>query len=96
MYLYAIIDTENCVVKIGRSVDPEGRCAQLQTGSASCLSVLHRVRVAEDRAAILERRLHRELAHLRCRGEWFRISPERARGMLDYCVIRWHDDPLVE
>ena len=96
MYLYAIIDTANSVVKIGRSEDPDRRCDQLQTGSAHLLTVLHRVRVAENRAALLERRLHRELAHLRSRGEWFRISPERAQGMLDYCVIRWHDDPLLE
>jgi len=57
--------------------------------------VAHRVRVDPGRERVLEQRVHQELSHHRVRGEWFRMSSILAAGMLDYAIIRWHDDPLV-
>lgn len=96
MYLYAIIDSSLGLCKLGYSQDPQRRCAELQVGNPHLLRVVHSVRVDRCRARALERRLHFELNHLRCKGEWFRIDAVRARGMLEYCVIRWHDDGLLE
>lgn len=48
------------------------RFGQLQTGSASPLSLI--LSLPGDRA--LERRLHERFARHRLRGEWFRPDPE--------------------
>jgi hypothetical protein len=96
MYLYAIEDQQLGLCKLGYSQDPHRRCAELQVGNPHPLRVVHAVRVDLDRARVLEAQLHLQLNHLRERGEWFRVDSVRARGMLDYCVIRWHDDGLLE
>ena len=95
MYLYVIECADQDLVKIGYSADPDQRLCELQTGNASKLQVAHRVRVDPGRERVLEQRVHQELSHHRVRGEWFRMSSILAAGMLDYAIIRWHDDPLV-
>ena len=94
MYLYIIENCDNGLVKIGYSLDPQRRCASLQTGSSAELRVAHRAEVDPNRAAVLERKLHQEMAHARVRGEWFAIPADQAVLLLDHCVIRWHDDIL--
>jgi hypothetical protein len=37
----------------------------------------------------MERLLHREFAHLRCRGEWFAISPEDGVAFLQWFSIHY-------
>ena len=95
MYLYIIENSDNGLVKIGYSLNPDRRCASLQTGSTAELRVAHVAEVAQDRAQILERKLHQEMAHARVRGEWFAIPVDQASLLLDHCVIRWHDDRLL-
>lgn len=95
MYLYIIENCDNGLVKIGYSLDPQRRCAGLQTGSSAELRVAHTVEVAADRAQLLERKLHLEMGYARVRGEWFSIPAEQAGRLLDHCVIRWHDDRLL-
>jgi len=96
MYLYVITDDRRETCKIGYSSDPDRRVAELNVGNPNRLLVEHRVRVPEDRVQALERKLHFELGHCRVQGEWFRVPARRAAGLLDFCVIRWLDDPLVK
>lgn len=95
MYLYVICDDYNDLCKIGYSEDPDRRVAELNVGNPHQLRVAHRVRVDDDRVRLLESKIHFELGPYRERGEWFRVTPHRAAGMLDFCIIRWHDDPLL-
>lgn len=96
MYLYIIENVDNGLVKIGYSLDPQRRCASLQTGSSAELRVAHVASVDPSRALVLERKLHQEMGHARVRGEWFAIPVDQASGLLDHCVIRWHDDILLD
>lgn len=95
MYLYVIENCDNGQVKIGYSLNPQRRCAALQTGSSSELRLAHTAEVADDRARILEQHLHKEMSYARVRGEWFSMPVAQAIGLVDHCVIRWHDDPLL-
>ena len=96
MYLYVIENCDNGLVKIGHSLDPDRRCASLQTGSSADLRVAHRAAVDPARAAVLERKLHQEMAHVRVRGEWFSLDAKLAANLVEHCVIRWHDDILLD
>lgn len=96
MYLYVITDDRRETCKIGYSEDPDRRVAELNVGNPLRLLVEHRVRVPEHRARAMERKLHFELGHCRVQGEWFRVPARRAAGLLDFCVIRWLDDPTVK
>lgn len=95
MYLYAIQDRYSGYIKLGYSANPEHRLRELQTGSSGALRIVHTARIREDRARIVEQQLHRELNHHRVRGEWFDLTENRARGMIDYAIIRYEDDTLI-
>jgi hypothetical protein len=60
------------MIKIGSSMQPEGRIRALQTGFPLDLEVLAVVsmEVAD------EYQTHQRFAHLRVRGEWFRSEPD--------------------
>jgi hypothetical protein len=68
-YVYFISDGER--VKIGRSVNIESRLNALQTSTAVPLKLL-----AAIPGGGRERELHRRFAHLRIRGEWFRLGDD--------------------
>lgn len=95
MYLYAIKDLHTGLIKLGYSTDPRSRLRELQTGSSSPLHLLYYESCEPGRAALLERQLHKDLNHLRVRGEWFRLSDSAARNSIIHCVIRYSDDPLL-
>lgn len=95
MYLYAIHDLSTGYIKLGYSANPEARLKELQTGNSGALTLIHKALVREDRVKKLEKKLHFELGHLRIRGEWFDLTESRAVGMIDYCVIRYEDDPWI-
>ena len=96
MFLYIIENVDNGLIKIGYSLTPQRRCASLQTGSSAELRVAYTVAVAENRARLLEQRMHRDINHYRVRGEWFSVPLAEAIALLDHCVIRWHDDSLLD
>ena len=87
MYLYCISDGSLC--KFGYSRDPHRRLKGLQTGSSSPLSLVHIVLVQEDQGRVLERTLHREYAHRRVRGEWFRCTCAEGRDWLTWFEIHY-------
>lgn len=59
-------------VKIGKSYDCEKRLKQLQTGSATKLSIYHTVTTLDNTA--LEKLLHTKYKDRHLQGEWFRFS----------------------
>lgn len=89
VYLYAIKDSLTGYIKIGYSVDPELRKRELQVGCAGSLELIHKESVAESSARLLEQGLHRELNHLRVRGEWFRCDESFVRSAIVHHIIRW-------
>jgi len=91
MFLYCIAN-ESGSVKFGFSKDPEKRLGSLQTGSEESLHLLETVRVPEDRVREYERILHKEFAHLRVRGEWFRIQAEDGVAFLQWFQIHYLSD----
>ena len=67
-------------VKIGVSNDVPARMAQLQTGNPTRLRLLAVCPGGEP----LERQLHRQFAHVRAEGEWFRLTADLQAVITDY------------
>jgi hypothetical protein len=82
--------------KIGFSGDVEKRRVTLQTGNPETLRIHHTIDVPENRARIVESRIHRELGHKRIKGEWFAMSPKEASLFIDFAEIAWVDDPALD
>jgi predicted GIY-YIG superfamily endonuclease len=95
IYLYAIADNTNQLIKIGYAADPKKRCAQLQTGNPNTLLVIWQVAIDETRARLVENKIHKEYNYKRVRGEWFRMCATEAAHILDHAIIRWADDTLL-
>jgi hypothetical protein len=68
--IYIIGDGE--FVKIGIATDPAQRLTALQTGNPRPLKLL--AQFIGDRE--FEAKLHRDYAHLRVHGEWFRVEDQ--------------------
>jgi hypothetical protein len=88
-FLYVIAASSAGPCKLGTSAKPEQRLRQLQTGHAERLQVFHLEAVEADRAALLERLLHRDIGHHRCFGEWFRLPVAEAIGYIRYVIITY-------
>lgn len=63
---YIAINTDSGLLKIGKSVNPDGRMDSLKTGAATKPKLL--LVIDGD----IERKLHKRFAGLRVFGEWFR------------------------
>jgi hypothetical protein len=72
-----VINGEHGRVKIGSSINPEQRCAELQTGSPVRLWVEH-VTATLGPALPVEIEAHAMLDRYRLSGEWFAVSVEVA------------------
>lgn len=91
-YVYVLASNPDGPVKIGISNDPDRRVRQLQTGHAEPLRVLHREPVGDAaRAKAFETLIHRNVAHLRRRGEWFAMSGEQAVKQVLFAVMTYDD-----
>jgi hypothetical protein len=95
MAVYFIQEGADGPIKIGYSADPQQRIRQLQTGARA---QLHMLRTIEGSMGV-ERRLHRQFAHLRLRGEWFKPEPEllayiagEQRTGLRHLITQWRRD----
>ena len=95
MFLYAIRDSQSNYIKLGYSADPIQRVRELQTGSSGALCLVHHAPIRKDRARPVEQQLHRDLNHLRERGEWFKLTENEARELIDFAIIRYEDDTLI-
>lgn len=77
-YVYVLKSGKN--YKIGvTSRDVEGRIKQLQTGSASKISLIHKI--PSWRPYKIESKLHQQFANKHIRGEWFNLSPYDIRKL---------------
>lgn len=63
------MQAETGEVKIGYAKDPEQRMRELQTGNPGEIKLLA---IVDHKGPAMERELHRQFAHLRIRGEWFK------------------------
>lgn len=68
------------LVKIGKARDPRRRLIMMQTGNPVQLTLLL---VCHGYAAP-EKELHKQFAHLRVRGEWFRYGEEISGYIAEY------------
>jgi hypothetical protein len=88
-----VIGPEVGPLKIGRSLDPEVRLAHLQTGHEAKLMIHYTRATSADLIVVMEKIVHRELRHKRLRGEWFNISVDDARALIDHAFIRYEEVP---
>jgi hypothetical protein len=78
-YVYIIRMGRKNIFKIGKSNDPQGRLANLQTSSPFKLSLFHVFRA--DNASAAEESLHASLNSSRMEGEWFKLTNEQKEAM---------------
>lgn len=94
-YIY-IIGSNNPPYKIGISKNPKKRLRNIQTGHPHKLEILELRETDSKRTKLLESVIHKHLDRYRMKGEWFDISLEEARLHLDFALIRYEDEPLLE
>lgn len=84
-FVYVIYEAEDpCVSKIGVATDVVQRLSSMQVGTWRILKVGHAVKLPSKSAAhAVERQAHQALSALHCRGEWFRVSPDRAKAEVE-------------
>lgn len=73
-YVYTIADDATGLTKIGRTIHPQQRLAQLQRTSTSGGSLSFFGLQYTDDAVALERTLHQRFAGSRVTGEWFDLN----------------------
>jgi len=39
--------------------------------------------------------IHKEFSYMRLKGEWFNMSPQKAKNLLEFSIITWAEDPLL-
>jgi hypothetical protein len=83
-YVYIIKNDKN-KYKIGRSKNPSKRLKQLQTGNNSKLYL-----IATALGDIhLEKRLHKMFFYSREVGEWFNLSEDTLKALIEYLSDRY-------
>jgi hypothetical protein len=70
-YLYAIGDSSNQMVKLGKSKNPGYRLKQLQTGTSVELILFG---FCKESSPLTEKEVHKLLKADRLSGEWFKMS----------------------
>lgn len=91
MYIY-VISSGPETVKIGYSADPQRRLGELQVGHENPLRIVHKERVPEDKAPILEKLIHVANRHKCIHGEWFALTHEQATREVQFAIIRHLDN----
>lgn len=90
-----IIGPEGGPYKIGYAADPKARLVNLQVGQAVDIKLHYQEQTESDKAKVIEKLIHRQLAHKRVRGEWFNVTLDEAIGEVRYAFIRWEDEPAL-
>lgn len=76
-----LVESEEGLVKIGYSEDPERRIYSLPHGDSSSLEL--KVSVELPRAEAAEKQLHREFTELNVHGEWFELGEETTEKLVE-------------
>ena len=79
-YVYLIRMGQTKYYKIGKSNDPQGRLASLQTASPYKLKLLHVF--TADNASAAEETLHHKFHNVRQNGEWFTLTDNQRDKIL--------------
>lgn len=94
-YIY-IIGSDKPPYKIGISKNPKRRLQSLQTGYPHKLHIWEMKETSTKKTKLLESVIHKHLASYKMSGEWFDIPLETAKLHLEFVLIRYNDDPLLE
>lgn len=89
-FIYII--SSNTAIKIGFSKNPERRLVQLQTGHQDKLTLAHKEPVLENQEKYLEKIIHKNINHLRIKGEWFILNVEDAIKEIIFAKIRYENE----
>lgn len=90
-YIY-VIGPENGPYKIGFSSNPLGRCRQLQTGHSQPLKIHYTREIDVSKVKGMEKIIHKQIAYMRVRGEWFDVPLDDLKGEIDFAFIRWEGE----
>lgn len=93
-YIY-VIGPEDGPFKVGWSADPKARLTNLQVGQAVEIKLHYEEATEPDKAKVIEKLIHKQIAHKRVRGEWFNVTLEEAIGEVRFAFIRWKDEPAL-
>lgn len=83
-YIYVIADDEEKMCKIGMSLNPRQRFRAFQPCSPVKLKLVFSSQVADMKLA--EELVHLRLQNMRDHGEWFKVSPATAIGVVAQTV----------
>jgi hypothetical protein len=81
-YVY-VIGAEDGPQKIGVAIDPQERCRMFQTANHVLLKISLSIPVSRNQARYVERYAHWLLEDKHVRGEWFDVSPDEARQVIE-------------
>jgi hypothetical protein len=98
-YVYAILDSVNNCVKIGKANDINDRMIGLQIGNPTQLKLIATIScLSENHAFSVESELHRKYSHLYVRGEWFKCDDKLLKefvNFIDNNQSKKTRDPLI-
>lgn len=87
-----VIGPEAGPFKIGYSASPTARLSSLQTGTTEYLRLHYQQECETEKAKVIEKLIHRQLAHKRIRGEWFAVTLDEAISEVQFAFIRWEGE----
>lgn len=93
-YLYVIGAENEAPIKIGFSKNPEKRLKALQTGYPKALYLHTKQEFETNKIRVIEKMIHKELSHLRSKGEWFDMTPEDAVLHVEHMRIMYEDTSI--
>jgi hypothetical protein len=84
-YVYAILDSVNNCLKIGKANNIGSRMVDLQIGNPTELKLIATIPcLSENHAFSVESELHRRYSHLYIRGEWFKHDDELLKEFFNF------------
>lgn len=75
--------------KVGYSDNPQRRLSNIQTGQAVDVFLHYSEETESGIARVIEKLIHRNLAHKRVRGEWFSVTLSEAIDEVKFAFIRY-------
>lgn len=87
-----VIGPKDGPFKIGYSASPSARLSSLQTGTTEFPMIHYKEECETEQAKVIEKLIHRQLAHKRIRGEWFNVTLDEAISEVKFAFIRWEGE----
>ena len=81
-----LLNTDDCIVKIGISANTKQRKKDLKTSTFCELKIIYSTKVAGD-ARTVEANAHQMLNQYRIRGEWFKIPKQHLNQVKQMCNV---------